>query len=67
MTPQQQILLLIAQLAQLAVTEVPNVVKLVQTLRDNTSTAEAFLTEADKVELAEIDKLKSETGNTGTT
>ena len=60
MTPQQSLLLLIAQLAQLAVSEVPNIIQLVATLRDGTKTMEQFLTEADQIELAEIEKLKGQ-------
>jgi hypothetical protein len=60
MTPQQSLLLLIAQLAQLAVSEVPNIIQLIATLRDGTKTMEQFLTEADKIELAEIEKLKGQ-------
>jgi hypothetical protein len=62
MNPQQQILLLIAQLAQLAVSEVPNIIKLISTLRDSSSSLEAFLSDADKIELAEIEKLRGEIG-----
>ena len=58
----QQLLLLIAQLMQLAITEVPNVVKIVSTLKDGTSTMESFLTDADKTEMAEIEKLKGQIG-----
>ena len=56
----QQLLLLIAQLLQLAIAEIPNAVKIISTLQDGTSNFESFLTDADKVELAEIEKLKGQ-------
>jgi hypothetical protein len=58
MTPQT--LALIAQLLQLVTAEVPNVVKIVSLLRDTTQQFETMLSEADKTELAEIEKLKGQ-------
>jgi hypothetical protein len=54
------ILLLIAQITNLATAVEPDVLALIKLLRSSADTFESDLAEADKIEQAEIEKLKGE-------